>query len=162
VLAAASGLAFGAMGGAALSLAGAVLGGVATFALARTVARRQVEAALLRQPRFERVLGLRERRGFLATLTARLMPGTRATGLHYAAGVSPVKARGDRRRDHGRRPAADDTLCAARSGHRLRLRRRDRDRRGIDRARRACRGPARTPAPRAGSRVTVGSASEAW
>jgi uncharacterized membrane protein YdjX (TVP38/TMEM64 family) len=91
LLAAASGLAFGAFGGAALSVVGAVLGGLAAFALARTVARSQVEALLLRRPRFQRIHGLLERRGFLATLTARLLPGIPATGLHYAAGVSPVR-----------------------------------------------------------------------
>jgi uncharacterized membrane protein YdjX (TVP38/TMEM64 family) len=90
LLAAASGLAFGVLGGAALSVAGAVLGGLAAFALARTVARTQVEAVLLQRPRLQRFHGLLERRGFLATLTARLMPGIPATGLHYAAGVSPV------------------------------------------------------------------------
>jgi uncharacterized membrane protein YdjX (TVP38/TMEM64 family) len=90
LLAAACGLTFGAVGGVALSLVGAVLGGLAAFALARRVARTQVEAVLLRRPRFERIHGLLERRGFLATLTARLMPGVPATGLHYAAGVSPV------------------------------------------------------------------------
>ena len=37
---------------------------------------------------------LLERRGFAAVLAARLMPGMPATGLHYAAGVSPVRARG--------------------------------------------------------------------
>jgi uncharacterized membrane protein YdjX (TVP38/TMEM64 family) len=93
LLAAASGIAFGAVGGAALSLGGAILGGLAAFALARTVARGQVEGLLLRRPRLERVHGLLERRGFLATLAARLMPGVPATALHYAAGVSPVSAR---------------------------------------------------------------------
>src|SRR6188472_4617191 len=39
VLAAASGLAFGAVGGAILAWSGAVLGGLAAFTLARTVAR---------------------------------------------------------------------------------------------------------------------------
>jgi uncharacterized membrane protein YdjX (TVP38/TMEM64 family) len=93
LLAAASGIAFGAVGGAALSLGGAVLGGLAAFVLARTVARGSVEGMLLRRPRLERVHGLLERRGFLATLAARLMPGVPATALHYAAGVSPVTTR---------------------------------------------------------------------
>ena len=90
LLAAACGLTFGAVGGVAVSLVGAVLGGLAAFALARTVARAQVEAMLLRRPSFQRIHDLLERRGFLATLTARLMPGIPATGLHYAAGVSPI------------------------------------------------------------------------
>jgi len=93
LLAAASGLAFGALGGAALSLAGAVLGGLVAFALARTVAGEDVDAMLLRRPKLQRIRGLLERRGFLATLTARLMPGIPATALHYVAGVSPVATR---------------------------------------------------------------------
>jgi len=93
VLAAASGLAFGAVGGAAVSLVGAVLGGLVAFALARTVARPQVEATPLGRPRFERLDGLLERRGFAATLAVRLTPGVPATGLHYAAGISPVGTR---------------------------------------------------------------------
>jgi uncharacterized membrane protein YdjX (TVP38/TMEM64 family) len=93
LLAAASGLAFGAVGGAAVSLVGAVLGGLVAFALARTVARPQVEARLLRRSRSRRIQSLLERRGFAATLAARLMPGVPATGLHYAAGISPVGTR---------------------------------------------------------------------
>ena len=93
LLAAASGVAFGAVGGTALSLGGAVLGGLAAFALARTVARGPVEAMLLRRPRLERIHDLLEHRGFVATLAARLMPGVPATALHYAAGVSPVTTR---------------------------------------------------------------------
>jgi len=93
VLAAAIGLAFGALGGAALSVAGAVLGGLAAFVLARTAGRTQVEAALMRRPRLRKVHALLERRGFLAMLAARLMPGVPATGLHYVAGVSPVRKR---------------------------------------------------------------------
>jgi uncharacterized membrane protein YdjX (TVP38/TMEM64 family) len=93
LLAAASGLAFGALGGAALSLVGAVMGGLVAFVLARTVARDEVGAMLLRRPRLQRIHGLLERRGFLATLAARLMPGVPATGLHYLAGASPVTAR---------------------------------------------------------------------
>jgi uncharacterized membrane protein YdjX (TVP38/TMEM64 family) len=93
LLAAASGLAFGALGGAAVSIAGAVLGGLAAFALSRTVARSHVEGMLVRRPKLQRVHRLLESRGFLATLTARLMPGVPATGLHYAAGASPVGVR---------------------------------------------------------------------
>jgi uncharacterized membrane protein YdjX (TVP38/TMEM64 family) len=36
---------------------------------------------------------LLERRGFAAILAARLMPGVPASGLHYAAGLSPVRYR---------------------------------------------------------------------
>ena len=91
LLAAASGLAFGAVGGAALSLVGALLGGLVAFALARTVARPHIEATLLRRRHFRRIHGLLERRGFVTMLAARLMPGVPATGLHYAAGISPSR-----------------------------------------------------------------------
>jgi uncharacterized membrane protein YdjX (TVP38/TMEM64 family) len=46
-----------------------------------------------RKPRLARLHALLERRGFAAILAARLMPGVPAAGLHYAAGVSPVRAR---------------------------------------------------------------------
>jgi uncharacterized membrane protein YdjX (TVP38/TMEM64 family) len=91
VLAAAGGLAFGAAGGTALAWGGAVLGGLAAFSIARTVARGAVEPRLRRSPRLQRVNALLERRGLAAILAARLMPGVPASGLHYAAGVSPVR-----------------------------------------------------------------------
>jgi uncharacterized membrane protein YdjX (TVP38/TMEM64 family) len=92
VLAAAGGLAFGAAGGAALACGGAVLGGLAAFSLSRTVARGPVEPRVRRSPRLAWVHALLERRGFAAILAARLMPGVPASGLHYAAGVSPVRS----------------------------------------------------------------------
>jgi uncharacterized membrane protein YdjX (TVP38/TMEM64 family) len=91
VLAAAGGLAFGVAGGAALACGGAVLGGFAAFSLARTAARGAVELRVRRSPRLARITALLERRGFAAILAARLMPGVPATGLYYAAGVSPVR-----------------------------------------------------------------------
>jgi uncharacterized membrane protein YdjX (TVP38/TMEM64 family) len=91
VLAAAGGLAFGAAGGTALACGGAVLGGLAAFSVARTVARGAVEPRVRRSPRLARVNALLERRGFAAILAARLMPGVPASGLYYAAGVSPVR-----------------------------------------------------------------------
>jgi uncharacterized membrane protein YdjX (TVP38/TMEM64 family) len=93
VLAAACGLAFGMLGGAALAFGGAVAGGLAAFALARAGARGPVQRLVARKPRLARVHALLERRGFAAILAARLMPGIPATGLHYAAGVSPVRVR---------------------------------------------------------------------
>ena len=92
-MAAAGGLAFGALGGAALAWGGAVAGGMAAFFLARTAARAPVERLARRHSRLVRVHALLERRGFAAVLAARLTPGVPATGLHYAAGVSPVGAR---------------------------------------------------------------------
>ena len=93
VLAAAGGLAFGAVGGTALACAGAVLGGVVAFWLARTVLRGPVTQATQRSARLERVHAVLERRGFAAVLAARMTPGVPATGLYYAAGVSPVRPR---------------------------------------------------------------------
>jgi len=93
VLAAAGGLAFGALGGSLLAFAGAVAGGLAAFALARTAARTPVQRLVHRRPGLRRVHTLLERRGFTSLLAARLMPGVPVTGLHYAAGISPVRAR---------------------------------------------------------------------
>jgi uncharacterized membrane protein YdjX (TVP38/TMEM64 family) len=93
VLAAAGGLAFGTVGGVALAWAGAVLGGLVTFTVARTVGRRRAQRLVTRVPALVRVQALLERRGFAAILAARLMPGVPATGLYYAAGVSPVRPR---------------------------------------------------------------------
>ena len=93
VLAAACGLAFGAFTGSLLAVGGAVAGGLIAFALARTAARQPVQRFVQRKPRLGRSQALFERRGFAAILAARLMPGVPATGLHYAAGVSPVRTR---------------------------------------------------------------------
>jgi uncharacterized membrane protein YdjX (TVP38/TMEM64 family) len=90
VLAAAGGLAFGAVGGAVLALGGAVLGGLAAFTLARTAAGG-IGQRVRRSPRLARVNEQLKRRGFTAILAARLMPGVPATALHYAAGASPVR-----------------------------------------------------------------------
>jgi uncharacterized membrane protein YdjX (TVP38/TMEM64 family) len=93
VLAAAGGLAFGALGGVALACCGAVLGGVAAFWLARTVFRGPAIRLARRSARLTRVNALLERRGFAAVLAARIMPGVPATGLCYAAGASAVRLR---------------------------------------------------------------------
>jgi uncharacterized membrane protein YdjX (TVP38/TMEM64 family) len=93
VLAAAGGLAFGAFGGAALALVGAVAGGLVAFALARSAARAPVERLVTGKPKLARAHALLERRGFSALLAARLAPGVPTTGLHYVAGASPVRVR---------------------------------------------------------------------
>jgi uncharacterized membrane protein YdjX (TVP38/TMEM64 family) len=93
VLAATGGLAFGALGGAALAFAGALAGGLAAFALARTGARGAAERLVAGSPKLAKVDALIGRRGFAAILAARLMPGVPATGLHYAAGLSQVRPR---------------------------------------------------------------------
>jgi uncharacterized membrane protein YdjX (TVP38/TMEM64 family) len=93
LLAAAGGLAFGAVGGAALAFGGALAGGLAAFAFARAGGRRAAERLVARSAKLASVDGLLGRHGFAALLAARLMPGVPATGLHYAAGVSQVRLR---------------------------------------------------------------------
>lgn len=93
VMAAAGGLAFGAVGGAALAFAGALAGGVAAFGLARAGARGQAERLVRRSRRLAALDAVLQRRGFTAVLAARLMPGVPACALHYAAGASPVRLR---------------------------------------------------------------------
>jgi uncharacterized membrane protein YdjX (TVP38/TMEM64 family) len=93
VLAAATGLAFGAVGGVISAWIGAVLGGLAAFTLARTIARGPTVRLVRRTTRLARVHALLERRGFAAILAARLMPGVPASGLYLAAGASPVRRR---------------------------------------------------------------------
>jgi uncharacterized membrane protein YdjX (TVP38/TMEM64 family) len=92
VLAAAGGVAFGALSGAALALVGAVAGGMSAFVVARTVARAPIDRYVRGNARLARAAALLERRGFAVVLVARLLPGVPATGLHYAAAVSPVRA----------------------------------------------------------------------
>jgi uncharacterized membrane protein YdjX (TVP38/TMEM64 family) len=55
VLAAAGGMAFGTVGGTAVALGGAVLGGLAAFTLARTAARRPAAHFAQRSPRLARL-----------------------------------------------------------------------------------------------------------
>jgi uncharacterized membrane protein YdjX (TVP38/TMEM64 family) len=93
ILAAVGGLAFGAVGGSVLAFGGAVAGGLAAFALGRTTARGPVQRFVHRQPRLIRIEAVLEQRGFASVLAARLMPGVPVTGLHYVAGISPVRAR---------------------------------------------------------------------
>jgi uncharacterized membrane protein YdjX (TVP38/TMEM64 family) len=93
VLAAAGGLAFGAVAGAGLAFGGAVAGGLAAFLLARTAGRGAAERFVARHARLARLDALLRRRGFAAILAARLMPGMPVGGLHYAAGVSRVRPR---------------------------------------------------------------------
>jgi uncharacterized membrane protein YdjX (TVP38/TMEM64 family) len=91
LLAAASGLTFGAIWGTALALGGAVLGGLAAFTLARTLARGPALRLVRRSTTLARAQALLERHGFAAVLAARLMPGVPASGLYYAAGASSVR-----------------------------------------------------------------------
>ena len=90
LMAAASGLAFGAIGGAVLAVLGAVAGGVAAFTIARTSARTAVERRIHRHERLTRLHGLIARRGFGSVLAARLLPGVPVAPVHYLSGVAPV------------------------------------------------------------------------
>jgi uncharacterized membrane protein YdjX (TVP38/TMEM64 family) len=91
VLAAAGGLALGAVTGTAVSLAGALLGALAAFAVARAGG-----GGACGRIGGERLRALRdrlERRGFLAVLLLRAAPGVPATALNYAAGLSRIRVR---------------------------------------------------------------------
>src|ERR671932_152352 len=75
--AAARGLLFGTALGTAVSIAGATLGSVVSFVIARRFGRRAVED--VSGPRLERFQTRIERRGFAAVLYARLAPGVPVT-----------------------------------------------------------------------------------
>jgi uncharacterized membrane protein YdjX (TVP38/TMEM64 family) len=88
LIAAASGLLFGVAAGTALSIVAGVLGAVAAFLLARAGAARAVEELA-----GERLAGLQEavaRRGFVAVLYARIVPGVPRDLANYAFGLTRV------------------------------------------------------------------------
>lgn len=91
VLATAGGLAFGTLLGSLVAVAGAVAGGLAAFAIARRFGHRAAQQ--LSGPRLTRIQMRIERRGFLAVLAARIAPGVPSTWLHYACGLSRIRAR---------------------------------------------------------------------
>jgi uncharacterized membrane protein YdjX (TVP38/TMEM64 family) len=82
---------FGAWLGSALAVVGAVVGGLAAFAVARRFGHRAAQQ--LSGPRLTRIQERLANRGFLAVLTARLAPGVPSTWLHYACGLSRIRAR---------------------------------------------------------------------
>jgi uncharacterized membrane protein YdjX (TVP38/TMEM64 family) len=88
LLAGASGLLFGTALGFPLSLTAAVLGASLAFLLARHVGRDAVER--LAGPRVARVREGIGRRGFVAVLYARIMPGVPYNLVNYAAGLAPI------------------------------------------------------------------------
>lgn len=90
LMAAASGLAFGAVGGALIAVVGAVAGGVAAFTIARVAARDQVERWVRARDRLGDLHTLIARRGFASVLAARVMPGLPVAPVHYVSGVAPV------------------------------------------------------------------------
>ena len=88
LLAGASGLLFGTALGFPLSLAAAVLGAGLAFLLARHVGRDAVERRA--GPRVARVREGIGRRGFVAVLYARILPGVPYNLVNYAAGLAPI------------------------------------------------------------------------
>ncbi len=91
VLSATCGLLLGFAGGVPVALAGSLLGGVTGFALARLLGRDAV--GRLTRGRLARADALLLRRGFVAVLTARLLPVVPFTAVTYAAGLSTVRSR---------------------------------------------------------------------
>jgi uncharacterized membrane protein YdjX (TVP38/TMEM64 family) len=88
LLAGASGLLFGTAAGFPLSLCAAVLGASAAFLIARHAGRDPVERVAGR-----RVLAIRDavsRRGFLAILYARILPGVPYNLVNYGAGLTTI------------------------------------------------------------------------
>ena len=91
LLAVVAGLAFGIGPGFGVGLAGATLGGVAAFALARRLGHGPAQALS-----GERLQRLQERLGgcgFRAVACARAAPGVPATLLNYACGLSRIRLR---------------------------------------------------------------------
>jgi uncharacterized membrane protein YdjX (TVP38/TMEM64 family) len=88
LLAGASGLLFGTAAGFPLSLCAAVLGASAAFLIARHAGRDAAERVAGR-----RVLAVRDavsRRGFLAILYARILPGVPYNLVNYGAGLTTI------------------------------------------------------------------------
>jgi uncharacterized membrane protein YdjX (TVP38/TMEM64 family) len=88
LLAGASGLLFGTAAGFPLSLCAAVLGASAAFTISRTVGRDAAER--LAGPRVLRVRDAIGRRGFLAVLYARILPGIPYNLVNYGAGLTTI------------------------------------------------------------------------
>jgi uncharacterized membrane protein YdjX (TVP38/TMEM64 family) len=91
VTAAAAGVLFGVAAGVALTLAAATLGAALAFLLARGAGAAPVGRLL--GPRAAHWRAWIAQRGFSAVLTARLLPGTPASILNYAAGLTAMPLR---------------------------------------------------------------------
>jgi uncharacterized membrane protein YdjX (TVP38/TMEM64 family) len=91
LLAAATGLLLGGVAGMPVSLLGATLGGAAAFFVARRLARGPAQA--LAGPRLTRLRERTERRPLLTIVLARLAPGSPATIVNYAAGLTGIRPR---------------------------------------------------------------------
>lgn len=88
LLAASAGILFGTAAGFPLAMTSATLGAGMAFVLARRIAHDAVEE--LQGPRLTRLRTWVGERGFMAVLTARLMPGIPYNSVNYAAGLSPI------------------------------------------------------------------------
>jgi uncharacterized membrane protein YdjX (TVP38/TMEM64 family) len=88
VLAAASGLLFGAALGTPTAIVAATVGACAAFAVSRRFGAAPVER--LSAGRADALHAWIERRGFVAVLCVRLLPGVPFTLVNYAAGVTRV------------------------------------------------------------------------
>jgi len=91
VTATAAGVLFGVVSGVALTLAAATLGAVLAFLLARGAGAASLGRLL--GPRATHWRDWIAERGFSAVLTARLLPGTPASVLNYAAGLTAMPLR---------------------------------------------------------------------
>ncbi len=89
LLAGASGLLFGTAAGFPLSLCAAVLGASAAFLIARAAGREPVER--LAGPRVRALRDAVARRGFLAVLYARIVPGVPYNLVNYGAGLTAIR-----------------------------------------------------------------------
>jgi len=92
VTATAAGVLFGIAGGVALTIAAATLGAALAFLLARGAGAGPIGRLL--GPRAAHWRTWIAQRGFSAVLTARLLPGTPAGVLNYAAGLTGMSLRG--------------------------------------------------------------------
>ncbi len=88
LVAAASGLLFGTAGGTAVSVLGGTMGAALAFLLARHGAAQAVSR--LAGERLEGLQAAVERRGFLAVLYARILPGVPRDLANYAFGLTRV------------------------------------------------------------------------
>ncbi len=91
VLAAASGLLFGTALGFPVSLASATLGASCAFMISRRVGFGAVDQVA--GARVRRIRDWIGRRGFLAVLYARIVPGMPFTLVNYTAGLTPLRLR---------------------------------------------------------------------
>lgn len=93
ILAAAAGLLFGPLTGTALGLAGATLGGLLSFAIARRWASQAFREVVARRGKLKLVEERVAARPLQSVVLLRVMPGMPATWLNYALGLTRVPAR---------------------------------------------------------------------